>query len=311
MSNSNFMNSYLAYVAESTPGTTPGSPTMLKLRTPDPLQLNYNVEQLTTQESYSHRQMVMQRPGFAVPAGNIPIELSYGAFDDWLESLLGGAWSTETAGTPEVLKIGNAINTFTVERGNADNSQYERFLGVIPNSLSLDINPNGIVTGSFGVLGMSIGATAGSALGSPSNVATNEPFDGLGNASLEEGGSSIATVTSLQLNINNNRSGGRLAGSNGADVPVNGQIEVSGTLVARFDSLTLLNKFLNGTESSLQVVLNDEGGSESLTFDFHSVKYTGGQQANNENALDISLPFMALYDSGESTALTVTRSNAA
>jgi hypothetical protein len=308
--NSNFMDTYLAYVAETVAGTTPGSPSMKKIRTTDPLQIQGDIEQLQTEESYSHRQAVMSRNGAKSVSGNVPVELSYGAFDEWIEAVLGGSWSTETAGTPEVLKIGNAIKTFTVERGNTTNNIFERFLGVNPNSLSVTMNP-AVATATFGLIGMDIGTPAGSALGSPANVANNEPFDGLGNATLQEGGSGIATVTSVQFQINNNRSIGRLLGSDAGDVPTNGNIEITGTLTARFNNQTLLNKFLNGIASTLELVLNDQAGTESLTFKFENIKYSGSQIQNNESALDISLPFTALYDASEATALTVTRSNAA
>lgn len=311
MSNSNFFQTALSYVAETTPGTTPGTPSMLKLRTTDPLQIVPEKEALATDQPYSHRQATLQRHGFKSVGGNIPFELSYGAFDDWLEALLGGSWSTETAGTPEVLKLGNAIQTFTVERLFADIGQYEVFRGVIPNSMSLTINPQGLVTGQFDVLGMDFGDPSGTSLGSPADVATNEPFDGLGAASLQEGGSSIAIVTSIELNLSNNRSLNRLVGSYGADVPSNGQIEVTGTLTARFKDLTLLNKFYKETKSSLQVVLNDSGGSDSLTIDLPKVKYNGGGRQQENSTLDVSLPFVALYDESASSGITITRSNAA
>ena len=311
MPNANFMNIYLSFAEETTPGTTPSSPTMKKFRTTNPLAIQANKEALQTDQPYSHRQLAMNRHGFLSVGGGIPFEFSYGAFDPWLEALLGGSWSVEAAGTPQTLKIGNTIKTFTVERGATDIAQYETFRGVIPNSLSLDIATSGLVTGTFNVIGMGHDAATGTSLGTSQDVATNEAFDGLANASLQEGGSTIAIVTGVSLSVNNNRSIQRLVGSNEGDTPTNGMISVEGTLTARFQNAALLNKFKNETESSLQVVLNDQGGSESVTFDFHKIKYNGGEVTNNDNTLDVSLPFVALYDSSESTALTITRSNAA
>lgn len=301
---------YLAYVEETTAGETPSSPTMKKLRTPDVLQLQKNKELLESEETYAHRQPVNTRHGFKSPAGSVPIELSYGAFDDMLEALLGGEWSDEAAGSENTLKVGNNIKTFSIERGFPDISQYEVFRGMIPNSLSLDITPNGIVTGNFDFIGMNFDDLGGTSLGSPDDVATNPPFDGLGSASLKEAGSSIAIVTSLSFQITNNRAVGRLVGSEGGDVPNNGMFELTGNLTARFQDETLLAKFENGTSSSLQVVLNDEGGSEYLQFDFHDILYNGGTREDNENNLDVNLPFIARYDSTETTAATITRSNA-
>lgn len=309
--NASRFSTFLAYVAESTPGTTPGSPSMLKLRTTDPLALTAEKESFQSEESFAHRQRENIRHGRENVSGNIPIELSYGAFDDWLEALLGGSWSTETAGTPEILKVGNNKQTFSVERGFPDISQYQVFKGVTPVSLSLDIGPSGIVTGQFGVIGMGFDALAGSSLGAAADVATNEPFDGLGNATLQEGGSGIAIVTGLSLNMSNNRATGGLVGSAESDAPENGLQEITGELTARFQDAALVDKFKNETESSLQVVLNDTGGAESLTIDLHRIKYSGSGQGENENVVDVTLPFEALYDDGEATAITITRSNAA
>lgn len=310
MANSNIFQSYLSYVAEVTPGTTPGTPSMLKLRTTDPTQLKAQIEALKSTEIYAHRQATLQRQGFKSIAGNVPFELSYGAFDDFLEALLGGSWSTEAAGTPNTLKIGNVINTFTIERGFSDIGVYEVFRGVIPNVLNLSINPQGIVTGSFDMIGMGHDPATAASLGAVTDVATNEPFDGLAEGALQEGGASIAIVTSIQLQVNNNRNVARLVGSAEGDVPTNGMIDVSGTLTARFQDMTLLNKFRNGTESSLQFKLNDSGGTQYLQFDLHKVRYNGGDKQKNADALDVSLPFVALYDSTNSTGLTITRSNA-
>lgn len=310
MPTANQQSAFLSYVAEATAGETPADPSMNKLRTTDPLAITPERGQLESEQPYSHRQATMARGGAKGVGGNIPFELSYAAFDDWLEAVLGGSWSDETAGTPEVLKIGNNINTFTVERGFSDISQYEVFRGVIPNSLSLEMTPD-LVTGQFGVIGMGWDAPSNTSLGAPSDVATNEPFDGLGNATLSEGGSTSAIITAINMEINNNRNARPVMGSNDRDVPHNGQIQVTGTLTARFQDLALLQKFYNETASSLQVILNDQGGSDSLTIDFHNIKYNGGGREADNMDLDVSLPFIALYDAGNTSGITVTRSNAA
>lgn len=180
-----------------------------------------------------------------------------------------------------------------------------------PTGLDLTISPTGIVTGSFGVIGMGWGAPTGTSLGATSDVATNPPFAGLGEATINEGGSAIAIVTGLSLSVANGRTAGALVGKSTSDVPANGQVQITGELTARFQDASLLSKFKNETESSLMVKLDDIGGSEYLQLDLHKIKYTGQNQANNDNVVDVTLPFEALYDAANATAITVTRSNAA
>ena len=89
------------------------------------------------------------RQGAYKITGDIGIEMSYGAYDDWLEALFGGTW------TANVLKAGTTRRSFTMERKFADISDdpYFRFTGVELDKLSLTINSNAIVKGSFSVLG--------------------------------------------------------------------------------------------------------------------------------------------------------------
>jgi hypothetical protein len=315
MSNSNFQNAYLASVAEDNPGQTPSSPVMSRIRTTDPLNITADKQVIGSEQPYNHRQNTLNRHGLKAVSGGVPFEFSPDSFDEWLESLMGGQWTDEDPGTPEVLKIGNAIKTFTVERGFPDISVFERFKGVIPNQMTLNIPATGLTNGNFDVIGMDHDEPATEALGSPQDVSTLEPFDGMGMATIHEGGETsgdeIGHVTSLEMTINMNRNIDPLVGSYAGDEPVNGQAQVQGTLTARFRSKALLDKFYSGAESLLKVRLTHSDSDKWIEFLFPRIAYNGGNRQQSNNALDVSLPFVALYDAGESTSLTITRSNPA
>lgn len=298
MANSIYQQSYMAYVAETTPGTTPSTPSMLKLRTNDPLQASSNKEVFESEEVLSHRQREHVRHGRRGFQGSVPTDLSYEAYNDWLEALLSGSWNDG------VLKAGTTLKTFTVEQRIASDI-FIRGLGVAPSQLSITLTPDGLVSCNWDLIGMDFkqGATS---LGSPADVATNAPFDGLGNAAITEGGSAIATVTSLEMTINAQKTVGALLGTNTGDVPTDGQLQITGNMTARFNSIDLFDKFDSETETSLSFTLTNPGADDTLAFELPRVKYTGGQPQNNDNVIDVACSFEGLYDSGESSSIVIT-----
>lgn len=298
MANSIYQQSYLSYVAEVTPGTTPDTPTMKKLRTTNPLGVTANKTILESSEVLAHRQREHVRHGVRGFSGSVGSELSFGAYNDWLEALLGGTWSTGT------LKAGSTVRTFTVEQRIASN----KFIvgkGVTPSQLSLSMNPTGVIGANWEMVGMDFDDST-TTLGVPTDVATHPPFDGLGNAVILEGGNPIAIATSIEMTINANKTVGALLGSNAGDVPSDGQLQITGTMTARFNSMDLFKKFADETESSLKITFTNPGGADTLAIELPRIKYTGGAPQNNDNVIDVSLPFEGLYDESSASSIIIT-----
>lgn len=293
-----FQQSYLSYVAEVTAGTTPGDPTMKKLRSTNPLAITPSKALLESEEVLSHRQREHVRHGLKGVDGTIPTELSYEAFNDWLEALLSGSWA---AG---VLKAGTTLKTFTVEQRIAAD-KFLHYLGVTPTQLALTMNPTGIITAGWGVIGMDF-ESADTTLGAPEDVATHQPFDGLGNAVITEGGSTLGIVTSIDMTINANKNVGAVIGSAGGDTPSDGQLQITGNLTARFSSLALFSKFENETDSALKVEFTNPGGAQTLEFHLPRLKYNGGTPQNNDNKIDVACAFEGLYDDTEASSIVIT-----
>ena len=294
----------ISYVAESTFGTTPGTPSMIELRNTG-TTFATRKDNFVSNEIRNDRQVVDLRHGVRRADGDINFELSYGAFDDFLEAALFGTWSTN------VLKAGVTPKFFTIERAFADASEYWPFTGCMVNSMSLEITPNGMVTGSFGIIGTGTMTPASSALDASVTAApTNPPFDGF-TGSIEEGGGAVNNVTGLSIALNNNLNPTYVVGSDTAPQILAGQSILTGTSTHFFESEALLNKFLAETESSIEVTLEGISGGD-ITILIPRVKYTSADVdvTNANDGLLVSMPWHALRDSSETTNLKITRTPA-
>jgi hypothetical protein len=289
----------VSYVAESTFGTTPGSPSMLEFRYTG-TTLAVRKDNFVSEEIRNDRQIVDLRHGVRRADGDLNFELSYGAFDDWLEGALFGTWSTN------VLKAGVTPKSFTVERAFADISEFMPFTGVMVNTMALNIAPNAMVTGTFGVIGTGAMEPASSSLGAASSVAGHPPFDGFTGSITE--GASAASVTSLTLNLANNLNPSFIVGSDTAPQILAGRSVLTGNLTAWFESEALLNKFLLETESALSVTLEGPSGGD-ITIDVPRLKYTAADVdvTNADDGIVASMPWQAMRDAAEATNLVITR----
>lgn len=289
----------LYYIAESTFGTTPSTPEMTQLRHTS-CSLVLSKDTFQSNELRSDRQIQDVRTGAQKVGGDIGFEFSWKEFDPLLEGALFGAW------TSNVLKAGTVQKSFTLERKFADITQYGVFTGCTMDKFSLEVKPNAIVTGSFSVVGKGA-AYSGTPLDAiPTASQQESPYDSFTGV-MKEGGSTVAFVTGLSLSIQNNLSPNYVVGSNQTPFITAGRTNVSGTLSCMFQDLTMLNKFINETETSIEFTLGN-GTTKSYTFKIPRVRYTGGDNAvSGEGVVTLSMPFMGVYDGTVGSALQITR----
>lgn len=293
------------YIVESTYGTTPSTPTW----TPLPhtgTTLAMTKDAIESEKLRGDRQVEDFRHGNKTISGDVSSELEYSAFDDILEAVLGGTWTTN------VLKAGSTRRSYTIERKFADlaTAEYHRYSGCEFNTLSISVSPNSMATCTFGVVGKDLAlATSEVASSTYSADVGNTPFDSF-TGSISEGGSSIATVTSIDINIENGLEPLFSVGSDTTNQPSIGKSRVTGTLTTYFDSKSLYEKFINETESSLTLVLTDLDGN-SYTIDMSTVKYNSGQpDVSGEGSVTVSMDFVALYNSSDVSQIVITRAAA-
>lgn len=105
--------------------------------------------------------------------------------------------------------------------------------------------------------------TTGTALAAAS-YPTSAPFDFI-EGSVSIGGAEVTTVKQVSLVGNNNLVRRPRIGSNKTNEPLqNGLVEVTGQLLADFESLTQLNRFYNADED-IALVLAFDNGTDTLT----------------------------------------------
>jgi len=294
----------LAYIVESTYGTTPATPAFLNQRFVSE-SMNANIENETSNEIRSDRNVTDLIQVGADAGGSVDFELSYGSFDAWLESLMFGAWSSN------ILKNGNTQKSFTIEKtfeGGATD-QYHRFTGCVANSLSLAIQAKKVVTGTFDFLAK--GATTAQAIIASATYTaanSNPVINAAANfASFSMSGVTSPELMSLNLKVTNNLRRQSVVGSLDARGVGTGRFEVTGEAVMYFTNATLYDLFLAGTASTLLFTIGG-ASSKNYAFEIANLKFEKAEIVAGGNDQDVmaKVSFRGLYDNTDNT-LKITR----
>ena len=221
----------------------------------------------------------------------------------------GDVTTTIAGGTPVTTTLANADSTTEVATKIA--------ASINANALYTATSDAAVVTIGFnavdGVATVVYDPSTTEAAGTVSGIApttttasqTHAPFDSFTGV-LKEGGSTIAVITSIDFNLQNGLEPTFVVGANTTPQIVPGRSNLTGSISAHFETKALLDKFINETESSIELEL----GSTSNKYDFHipRIKYTGGDNpASGGGPLVLNMPFQALYDTTEATNLKITR----
>jgi hypothetical protein len=291
----------LSYIVESTFGTTPaGNFTAIPYNTHS---LNLTKERVTGNEIQPDRMLRVDRHGNRQAAGDIAVDLRDGNFDPFLESALQSTFSTNT------LKVGSTPKFFSIEDAANDISQFRVFTGMSVSSMSVSIAPNQMVTTTFSMVGkdMTISGT-----GKTVDAATiAQPFDSYsGDVEIGNVGSPSASaiVTSIDFSIDNAMAPTFVVGDDATPFLETGMATVEGTFTAYFEDAALINRFINETETALNVSVDDPTGSNAYTFTFPKIKINGADvPVDGQTSRIITLPFVALFDTTAATNLQIDR----
>jgi hypothetical protein len=212
-------------------------------------------------------------------------------------------------GVSGTIKVGTTPKFLTLEDYAQDIDQARLFTGCAVNTMAVSMAPNQMVTGTFGIVGkdMTISATEKS-VSAASGAAPFDAYSGdlaIGNVGAS---SNVAIVTGLDFTLTNSFAPTFVIGDDSAPSLEYGRAEVEGTLSAYFEDASLINRFLNETETELQVSVDDPTGTNAYTFLFPRVKINSADVGvDGPTSRIISLSFVALYDSTEGTNLSITR----
>ena len=293
--------SSLSFITEATFGTTPaGNFTNLPFSTHS---LNLTKDRVAGTDIQADRMARVDRHGNRQVGGDIVVDLRDGDFDSFLESAMLNTWATN------VLKVGTTPKFFSVEDYAADIDQARVFTGMSVSTMAISLAPNQMVTTTFGMVGkdMAISATE-KTQDAASGAAPFDAYSGdisIGNVG---GASAVAIVTALDFTLNNSYAPTFVIGDDSAPSLEYGRAEVEGTLTAYFEDASLINRFLNETETEIEVSVNDPTGANAYTFQFPRVKINSADVGvDGPTSRMISMSFVALYDTTEGTNLKITR----
>lgn len=293
--------SSLSFIEEVTFGTTPaGNFTNLPFSTHS---LNLTKDRVAGNDIQADRMPRVDRHGNRQTGGDIVADLRAGDYDAFLESAMLSAFATD------VLKVGTTPKYFSIEDYAADIDQARLFTGCTVSTLGLSIAPNQMVTTTFGMVGkdMTISATEKT----QDAASGNAPFDAysgdlaIGNVGAS---SSVAIVTGIDFTLNNSFAPTFVVGDDSAPCLEVGRAEIEGTISAYFEDAALINRFINETETELEVSVDDPTGTNAYTFLFPRVKINSADVGvDGPNSRVINMSFVALYDGTEGTNLKITR----
>jgi hypothetical protein len=295
--------SRLAYIVENTFGDTPSNPTLIELPY-NSHSLNLSKEVVESDEIRSDRLTAVQRHGQRQVGGDISVDFRADDFDDLIESAMFSTFDTSGQ-----IDVGTTPKYVSIEDGALDISQYRVFTGCAVDSWSMSVAPNQMVQSTFTVVGKDQDPISGTSLAaSPTSASSNAPFDSF-SGTIDEGGSSIAIVTSIDFTLNNSLAPTFVIGQQDTPQLEYGRGEVTGTLEVYFENADILNKFLDETETSLEFTLDDGVSGNLYTFTMPRVKLNSGSvPVENEQSRMISMDFVALRDSSTGTNLRVAKS---
>ena len=244
-------------------------------------------------------------------AGDIKLELqAYMAL--LLKAAFGSVATTGAGPYVHTFKIGASLISLLIEKGFTDIAQYFKYNGCKVNKLGLSITAEGFQEVGLDFIGAkeTVGSTPFDA--TPTDLG-KQSFNGFLIGTIEEGGSAIANVTGIDgLSIENNLDGSVyvIGGAGERNSLPEGKVKVSGTLKAMFENLTLYNKAINSTESSLKVIYKfgdglGSAGNESLELFIPELIYSPNAPViSGPQGIYVELPFTAYYENS-ATATTM------
>jgi len=251
--------------------------------------------------------------------GGIPLNLQAYQLGTLLKGALGAVTTTGTGPYTHVIKVGQSLPSFVVEKGFTDIGKYFKYNGVKVGGFTIEVAAEGRQRVTLRLAGAKeTGGT--SSFDSTPTDAGYKPWDGFQVASIMEGGAAIATVTRARIELDNDLDTGADnypigAAGEAADIP-EGVVRVSGSLTALFTDTTLYDKAVNATESSLKVAWqfgsgDGSAGNEYLEILVPELVFAPKTPTiRGPKGLLVELDFEGYYDDGsEGTSLQITLKN--
>lgn len=224
-----------------------------------------------------------------------------------------GTSKTITVYISDVLRVGTTKKAFSYEKAilSQGTPYYQTFAGCTVNTMNLNFRSGAILTGSFDFLGYAATGSTSPQDASPDEAAQNDVLASSSNVGrIAEGGSVVGSPNYMQevtLNINNNLREQTAIGTVGLVGVGVGSAQISGTVRAYYGSESLLTKYLNNTETSLNMRV--QKNSQAQIYTLPRVKFSSANAnaaARNQDVVQ-EIGFTALRDTSTGTSLQIDR----
>lgn len=189
------------------------------------------------------------------------------------------------------LKNGIARKSFLVEKKFGDVLKFIHMTGMRVGQMSLNVESQALVTGTFSMQGKEGLGTDTSVLGTIIPAGIKDALNATTNVGqIEEGGIALSTaVRSIALTVNNNlRTKPQIGSRSPVDIGY-GFVDVTGTLTAYFEDLLMFNKFVNHTSSQLAFRFTDSE-TNVLVFTLPRLYFSSGTPQAPQGNDDVMQP---------------------
>jgi len=231
----------------------------------------------------------------------------------------GGAVATEAAGDTVTILMGPQITngttkqSYSIEKEFTDNTtDFEIDKGFYPNEFTLTTEAESLINVSFGYMGKnSASASATANTGRAKTAPTNPVFSSVDDVTAVLENLTSTGVISLDFTINNKMRNRAIVGTLGPNSMGSGSVDITGTLQAYYSNSTMIDKYLNFTDSNLALVLED-GDGNGYVIDFPKINFTDGERLAGGTNTDVvvNLPFSATRYATEDVTVRIARFDA-
>ena len=205
-----------------------------------------------------------------------------------------------------VIKKGSTITSFAIEKAFTDVNEYQLYTGGIVNTVNLEVSPNAMITGSFGMLFQDAENGSTDYHNDITEVVTNRPFDAF-TGYIKENDTTNSIASSLSISLDNGFERNFVLMQNTAPQMTSGKSNVTGSVTLYFSDSIIYDKFVNETESSIELRLaDDENNGYVITLP--RIKYTSADTpVSSDGAIINTMNFQALDDETEESNIIIRR----
>ena len=205
-----------------------------------------------------------------------------------------------------VIKKGSTVTSFAIEKAFTDVNEYQLYTGGIVNTVNLEVSPNAMITGSFGMLFQDAENGITDYHNDITEVVTNRPFDAF-TGYIKENDTTNSIASSLSISLDNGFERNFVLMQNTAPQMTSGKSNVTGSVTLYFSDSIIYDKFVNETESSIELRLADDGNN-GYVITLPRIKYTSADTpVSSDGAIINTMNFQALDDETEESNIIIRR----